>query len=644
MSLAKVITKTFVKMVKDSDRVQNSVDQMKGKLMKESLNVIKKAGIDPSSLPFDPISLLNGDIPNPTSLLTPQNVCAVPPLSQSQKDRANQEIDRVSNTLEGVIENTNKLKTALISIQAPLTGIQVTAQSTESLANSISNIIKLIKAIPIPTAFGAPAVALPVKVLTILSSTLIKLDKKVDVAKGTIALVPPMIKQISAILNSVITAGNGIEASIQSALVLNSFSKSVVELGDSCGVPEDLFIVVGNVNGSNIELNRVDGLTIGMSSDDANGTIININPSNSLITFSDFNKLNDGDTLLFNTGGFGVLQGDIDRVVDDVNGTLQDALNSSGDNSLLETNQQSEADLIASFPFEYKGFLLELVNNPDNNFPFPSRKIRATRDFASDTNPIGTIFTITKFNTPLGKITLFNDPGGEGRYSFSSSVSVLVAEMKQKIDNYLSGVNELILPSNVGVGEGNIRTGTPPRGNPQQFTPPDPIIEIDPKTGLTYGGDDPPSPTGSNTPPLPPAFYFSDPSITGNAVAALPTSPLNVGSFTVVRPIKIKMTTFGGSNQYSDSTGFLRIYKQGGSGQISYMMEQQFADNMETTDTGNNPQGFNAPFDFYPINPTYANGTVIDGLGIFQYELELTDYNGDGQGLDNFTTFEIEAQ
>ena len=212
MSLAKVITKTFVKMVKDSDRVQNSVDQMKGKLMKESLNVIKKAGIDPSSLPFDPISLLNGDIPNPTSLLTPQNVCAVPPLSQSQKDRANQEIDRVSNTLEGVIENTNKLKTALISIQAPLTGIQVTAQSTESLANSISNIIKLIKAIPIPTAFGAPAVALPVKVLTILSSTLIKLDKKVDVAKGTIALVPPMIKQISAILNSVITAVNGIEA------------------------------------------------------------------------------------------------------------------------------------------------------------------------------------------------------------------------------------------------------------------------------------------------------------------------------------------------------------------------------------------------------------------------------------------------
>ena len=234
MSLAKVITKTFVKMVKDSDRVQNSVDQMKEKLIKQSLEVITKAGIDPSSLPFDPIALLNGNIPNPTSLLTPQSVCAIPPLSQSQKDRANQEIDRVSNTLGGIIENTNKLKAALISIQAPLTGIQATAQSTESVANSISNIIKIIKAIPIPTAFGAPAVALPVKVLTILSSTLIKLDKKVDVAKGTIALVPPMINQVSAILNSVITAVNGVEAIIQSALVLTSFLKSVVELGDSC--------------------------------------------------------------------------------------------------------------------------------------------------------------------------------------------------------------------------------------------------------------------------------------------------------------------------------------------------------------------------------------------------------------------------
>ena len=674
MSLAKQITKAFTKMVKDSDRVQKSVDQMKGKLINESLGVIKKAGIDPSSLPFDPIALLNGQIPNPSSLLTPEKVCAVPPLSNSQKNKANLAINKTSQSLSKIIENTNKLKTALTSIQAPLIGIQSTAQTTESLADSISNIIKIIKAIPIPTAFGAPAVALPVKVLTILSSTLIKLDKKVEIAKGTIKLVPPMINQITGILNTTITAVNGVEASIQSALILTSFMKSVIELGDSCGVPEDLYIVVGDVNGNDVVLDRVNGLTIGMSTDDANGTILDVNPSDSSVNFSKFNKLNDGDGLLFNTGGFGISKSDIDIVSNNVNGLLQDALNQSGDFNLLESNQLSEADLIASFPFEYKGFLLELDNNPDNGYtrtinytvvkdgintygeereeyveyPFPSRKIRATRDFTGDTGSTGTIFTRGKFQIPVGSVTLYNDPGGLDRYSFSSSVSVLVGEMKFKIDAYLQGVDTTVLPSNTGAVEGNIRTGTPPRGNQQQFTPPTPSTgsspEIDPKTGLTYGGDDPPSPTGSNTPPLPPAFYFSDSSITGNAVAALPTSPLNVGSFTVVRPIKIKMTTFGGSNAYSDSTAFLRIYKQGGSGQLSYLMEQQFADNMEMVDTGNNPQGFDGTFDFYPINPIYANGTVFDELGVFQYSLELTDFNGDGQGLDNFTTFEIEAQ
>ena len=640
MSLAKQITKAFTKMVKDSDRVQKSVDQMKGKLIDESLGVIKKSGIDPSSLPFDPVALLNGNIPNPTSILTPQNVCAVPPLSSSQKNKANQAINKVSQTLGGIIDNTNKLKLALIAIQAPLTGIRVTASSTESLATSVSNIIKIIKSIPIPTAFGAPAVALPVKVLTILASILIKLDKKVDIAKGTIQLVPIMINQISGILNITIAAVNGVESSIQSALVLTSYLKSVVDLGDSCSVPEDLYIVVGNVNGSNVVLNRVDGLTIGMSTADANGTVININPSDSSIDFSNSNQLKDGEGLLFNTGGNGVLQSDIDLVVNNVNGTLQEALNSSGDSVLLETNQQSEADLIASFPLNYKGFLLELINNPSNDFPFPSRKIRASRDFTGSTGTTGTIFTRTKFNTPLGKITLFNDPGGKGRYSFASSVSVLVEEMKYKINNYLLGVNELILPSNTGAGEGNIRTGTPPNPNIQQFTPP---TGSSPEIDLPYGSDDPPSPTGSNDPPLPPAFYFSDPSITGNAVAALPTSPLNVGSFTVVRPIKIKMTTFGGSNAYSDSTGFLRIYKQGGNGQLLFMMKQQFADNMEMVETVESPQT-GEPIDFLPINPIFVNGTVVDELGVFQYSLELTDFNGDGQGLDNFTTFEIEAQ
>ena len=87
MGLAKQITKSFLKMVKDSGRVQKSVDQMKDKVLNEGLNTLKKAGIDPASLPFDPIALLKGNIENPQSILTPENICSIPPLTNSQKTK-----------------------------------------------------------------------------------------------------------------------------------------------------------------------------------------------------------------------------------------------------------------------------------------------------------------------------------------------------------------------------------------------------------------------------------------------------------------------------------------------------------------------------------------------------------------------------
>ena len=88
MGLEKVIGKQVFQMIKDSDRVQKSVIQMKDKLIKESLTVLKKAGIDPASLPFDPIAVLNGNFPDPNSLLTPENVCSIPPIPQNKKASA----------------------------------------------------------------------------------------------------------------------------------------------------------------------------------------------------------------------------------------------------------------------------------------------------------------------------------------------------------------------------------------------------------------------------------------------------------------------------------------------------------------------------------------------------------------------------
>jgi len=572
MGLEKLIGKQVVQMIKDSDRVSSSVLQMKEKLLKESLNVLKNAGIDPAALPFDPIAVLNGNIPNPDSLLNSDTICSIPPIAPNKIQAANNAIQKAQGAFSAVIENTNKLKSALIDIQAPLGTISTTGESAAGIVDSISNVIKVIKAIPIPTAFGAPAVALPVKVLTILSSTLIRLDKIVAIGKGTVSFVAPMVKSVSGVLNQTISAVGTLEKSLEPALTMLSLVKSVLELSDQCpNIPTE----------------------------------------------------------------------DIQAVKDETIGDLNEALLASGDSSLLDVNIDNELELLNSFPFEYNGFLLEIENNPDNSFPFPSRRIKATRDFeANPDENTGSIFVRTKFNTPLAVIILFNDPGDLDRFSYSTSLSVLVKEMKFKIDFYLKGVKMLALPAVTEAETGKAASGT------QAYVDnrPGPQFIPDETPG---GSDDPPSPTGSVDPPQPPAYYFSNP----NAFTeATPTRLTVSGSFVVTRPVKIKMETYGGSSPLeANTTAFLRIYKQGIPG-YSFMMEQQYADDGIIVTTQNNPQGYYTNSggpkpEYWPINPGFANGTVANNLGIFQYVLELTDYVGQPNGADgNSAQFEIEAQ
>jgi len=585
MAIADVIGKQIFNMIKDSGRVQDAVTNMKDKVAEGALKTLERSGIDPAALPFDPIAVLNGDVDS-ESILTPEVVCSVPPISPNKIETALSAVEEYKVNLTNIVENSNRLKSTLIDLQAPLQSISQQAQSLEGVVNSISNAVKVIKAIPIPTAFGAPAVALPVKVLTILSSSLIRLDKIIVAGKGTISFIGPMVKEVSGILNKTIQAVGSLEASIEPALSMLTLIQSVIELGPSCPL---------------------------------------------------------------------VTQDDINQVNSQVAGTLNDALLSSGDNSLSLINIEDEEALIASFPFEYKGFLLELVNNPNLDFPFPSRKIRATRDFREDSElSEGNIFVRTKFNTPVGEVILYNDPGGQARYSFSTSVAILVKEMKFKLDNWLKGLKILAAPS---VTDSSEVRGKPGSGTQEyfdnrpdpQFTPGGTIGVVD--TDLVIGGsDDPPSPTGSVDPPAPPAFYFNNP-ITFQEVN--PNRLIASGSFSVIRPVKVKMETFGGTWPLGgDSRAFLRIYKQGVPG-YSFFIEEQFADMNQTVTTQNNPQGYyssnnfppQAQPEYWPINPGFANGTVASNLGIFQYELELISYTGQPDGsTGNFANFEIEAQ
>lgn len=85
----------------------------------------------------------------------------------------------------------------------------------------------------------------------------------------------------------------------------------------------------------------------------------------------------------------------------------------------VEEDEEEEFDIErlkpnSSNPIEYKGYILTLENKPDSPYSTPYRRIKGTN--VNNSNPQ----------------TLYNS---EGEYSFSSSVEVLVNEIKYVIDN-----------------------------------------------------------------------------------------------------------------------------------------------------------------------------------------------------------------
>ena len=132
MAVADVIGKQVFNMIKNSGRVQESVLNMKDKIVKESLNTLKKSGIDPAALPFDPIAVLNGDV-DPNSITIPDVVCSVPPIPPDKIEPAIGAIDQYKSNLGAIIENSNKLKSALIDLQTPLQSISSQAQTMEGI-------------------------------------------------------------------------------------------------------------------------------------------------------------------------------------------------------------------------------------------------------------------------------------------------------------------------------------------------------------------------------------------------------------------------------------------------------------------------------------------------------------------------------
>lgn len=377
MGLEKVVVSQVVKVAKDTGRLENTIDTMKDKLMEEGMKVVESAGINPNDLPFNIQDVLSGNIENPESLLTPEVICSLPPLTAKQKKDGAKQVESTLSALNGVISSKNQLSSALSSVQGPLNALTTTGSTLSTIIGTVKNAIKIIKAIPVPTAIIPPfgGIGVPINVLTILSDSLDQLDKLLTYGKGVTEAIPKLVGGVSGMINTTITGLNSLDGSIQPVVTTLTMVKAVVEKSDLCPA---------------------------LSTDEVNS------------------------------------------VKTEVNNAVQESLTVSGVNSNPSLNAIDETQLLGALApnaapgLIYKQYRLILQYDPDNEYSFPRRRIRAFRNF-EQTNPGMEVFLTNLSRTKISQSTLYNSPKSmtASDYSYSATVEVLYEEMKYKIDTFL---------------------------------------------------------------------------------------------------------------------------------------------------------------------------------------------------------------
>ena len=141
----------------------------------------------------------------------------------------------------------------------------------------------------------------------------------------------------------------------------------------------------------------------------------------------------------------------INSVKTEVNNAVQESLTVSGVNSNPLLNATDETQLLGALApnaapgLIYQGYRLIIQYDPDNEYSFPRRRIRAFRDF-EQTDPGVEVFQSNltgdlqyQFANKISQSTLYNSPKSlsASDYSYSATVEVLYEEMKYKIDTFL---------------------------------------------------------------------------------------------------------------------------------------------------------------------------------------------------------------
>jgi archaellum component FlaC len=356
MAFDKIVISSLVNTTKNSIKMNNAVDSLKERAIDSISSQIEKQ--IPIPLPFNTREILTQKNSLPSNLLTPETITSlVPPdtlsavsgIPNEQKEQINNTLNNIENILNVVIQQKNNIQGALNVIIQPLDSLEKLSNTLSGVVTGLQVTVTTIKLLPIPTSVP-PGIGIPLNVINGFSDALDTLKKVLDKIEGPIKVIPSVIQQINNILS---------EISNKLALFDPIFSQAI-----------------------------------------------------SIITLI---------RLLVNFGG-NVTQEQIDQTLEETSSKLQESIaasngflisSSNGDaNKETDTLLLSQLDPNSNNPLFYKNFKLEIQYNNNNQFSFPSRRIKGKN---INNNQI-----------------LYNE--NNGNYSFSSSTQVLLDEIKFQID------------------------------------------------------------------------------------------------------------------------------------------------------------------------------------------------------------------
>ena len=241
-----------------------------------------------------------------------------------------------------IVSQKNQIQGGLEQIVSAFEPVNTAAETTETIVNTVSSAVRVIKAIPIPTSYP-PGVGIPINVITLLADSLDMLGDLLKGAKVSLKIVPLATSQITSAATNIIRKLQQLDILFDGCI-----QDLIIDEGLTPSQIQDLALEINNVAATS---------------------------------------------------------GNFDNI----------GLNSSTEENLLNSLSPNSPN-----QYLYKGFIFEIQYEVGNEFSFPSRRIRVENINLNDKNV-------------YKGVVLYNLEGG--RYSFSSSVQVLINEARFRIDN-----------------------------------------------------------------------------------------------------------------------------------------------------------------------------------------------------------------